>query len=55
VARYRELLTSPILIADGHACPPAGPGWGAELREDMLSQYPPVDFKQVESEPYGTF
>lgn len=55
VDRYAELLTAPIPIADGQARPPEGIGWGAALREDVLVRYPPVDFKQVDSEPYLAF
>ncbi len=53
--RYGEMLTNPLAIEDGHAIPPDGPGWGAELREDVIEKYPPVEFTQVESEPYLAF
>jgi len=50
--RYNELLTSPLEIEDGHAVPPGGPGWGTDLNEDALEQYPPHTFTPVESEGY---
>lgn len=55
LGRYNELLTQPIAIEDGHAMPPGGPGWGAAPREEIIAKYPPVDFTQVESEPYLAF
>lgn len=55
LGRYNEMLSQPIEIDDGHAAPPSGPGWGVDLREDVLAKYPPVEFKQVESEPYLEF
>ena len=53
--RYDELLTQPLALKDGHARPPAGPGWGADLREDVIAANPPVEFTPVESEPYEAF
>jgi galactonate dehydratase len=53
--RYNEVLTQPIEIVDGHCTPPDGPGWGVDLREDVLAKYPPVPFTPVESEPYREF
>ena len=53
--RYNEVLTRPIQIVDGHCTPPDGPGWGVELREDVLRKYPPVSYTPVESEPYLEF
>jgi L-alanine-DL-glutamate epimerase-like enolase superfamily enzyme len=44
-----------IETVEGHCTPPDGPGWGVELREDVLAQYPPVPFTPVESEPYREF
>jgi galactonate dehydratase len=53
--RYNEVLTKPIEIVDGHCTPPDGPGWGTDLREDVLRQYPPGPYTPVESEPYRKF
>ena len=52
---YGEVLTNPIVIEDGHAIPPSGPGWGTDLDEQVLSQHPPAEFTPVESEPYLEF
>ena len=52
---YNEILTQPIEVIDGHCVPPAGPGWGVELREDVMEQHPPKSFTPVESEPYVEF
>ena len=52
---YGEVLTNPIVIEDGHAVPPSGPGWGTDLDEQVLSQHPPAEFTPVESEPYLEF
>ena len=32
-----------------------GPGWGVDLREDVLARYPPVPCTPVASEPYQEF
>lgn len=48
--RYNEVLTDPIEIEDGTCKPPEGPGWGTELREDVIERYPPVDFTPIESD-----
>jgi len=52
---YQEVLTNPLIIEDGHAAPPVGPGWGAELNDAVLAQHPPAPFTPVESEPYLDF
>ena len=52
---YNEVLTQPIEVIDGHCVPPEGPGWGVELREDVMEQHPPKSFTPVESEPYVEF
>lgn len=36
-----ELLTSPPNVADGHLLLPGGPGWGADIREEVLAEHPP--------------
>ena len=53
--RYQAVLTNPLTIADGCGAPPDGPGWGTDLDDAALAQYPPSAFKQVESEPYMEF
>jgi len=52
---YQEVLTNPLVIADGYGAPPDGPGWGTDLDDAVLAKYPPSDFTPVESEPYGAF
>ena len=53
--RYTDVLTNDIVVEDGYAAPPAGPGWGTEIDVDRLALYPPGEFVQVESEPYLEF
>ena len=53
--RYNELLTQPLTVKDGHATPPDGPGWGVDLRDDVLERYPARSFTPIESEPYRLF
>ena len=52
---YQQVLTNPLVVADGCGTPPDGPGWGTDLDEAALAQYPPADFTPVESEPYLRF
>lgn len=52
---YQEVLTSPILVEDGYGAPPVGPGWGADLRDDVLAKYPPAAYTPIGSEPYLAF
>jgi len=52
---YQEVLTRPLIIADGYGAPPDGPGWGADLDDAALARYPPSSFTQIESEPYIEF
>jgi L-alanine-DL-glutamate epimerase-like enolase superfamily enzyme len=38
---WREELTTAVPeISDGMLTIPAGPGWGAEVREDVVSAHP---------------
>ena len=56
--RYNEVLTNPIVIEDGYCKLPEGPGWGTDIREDVLTKYPPVPYTPntpIESEPYRKF
>jgi len=52
---YQEVLTRPLVIADGYGAPPDGPGWGTDLDDAALAKYPPSSFTQIESEPYLEF
>ena len=47
--RYNEVLTHPFEIKDGYCTPPTGPGWGTDLREDIIAKYPPKDYNPVSS------
>ncbi len=40
VAWKSELVTNPPVIQDGHIALPAGPGWGADINEDVLRAHP---------------
>lgn len=55
IGLYNKVLTRPIEVLDGHCVPPEGPGWGVELREDVIEQHPPKLFTPIESEPYVEF
>ncbi len=55
IDRYNKVLTPPIEVIDGHCVPPEGPGWGVDLREDVMEQHPPKSFTPIESEPYLEF
>ena len=55
LALYDELLTEPIVISDGYAAPPNGPGWGADLEDTALAKYPPAASTPVDSEAYTEF
>ena len=52
---YQEVLTKPIQVEDGYGAPPEGPGWGADLKDDVVAAHPPAEFTPVESEPYLKF
>ncbi|MBT3270074.1 galactonate dehydratase [Candidatus Poribacteria bacterium] len=52
---YDEVLTNPLVIEDGQCRPPDGPGWGTDIDEDALAQYPPAAYTPVASEPYLQF
>jgi galactonate dehydratase len=52
---YQEVLTQPVLIEDGYGAPPDGPGWGADLIDDVIAENPPSDFTPIEDEPYLKF
>ena len=55
IGLYNEVLTQPIEVIDGHCVPPEGPGWGVDLKADILAKYPPKPFTPIESEPYVEF
>ncbi len=52
---YDAVLTKPLVIANGYGAPPAGPGWGTDIDDDALAQYPPAAFIPIEAEPYLDF
>lgn len=52
---YQKVLTHPLQVSDGYGAPPEGPGWGADLDDAVLAQYPPADYTPIESEPYLSF
>ncbi len=52
---YGEILTNPPQIENGYCTLPPGPGWGTDIREEVVRQYPPVPYTPVESEPYQQF
>ena len=52
---YQEVLTKPLIIADGYGTPPDGPGWGTDLNDTILAKHPPSDFTPLESEVYMAF
>jgi galactonate dehydratase len=52
---FDEVLTNPLVIEDGYCQLPERPGWGTDLREEVLRAHPPAPFKPVESEPYLDF
>ena len=52
---YNEVLTQPIEVIDGHCVPPEGPGWGVDLKADVIAKHPPKSFTPIESEPYVEF
>ena len=50
---YNEMLTEPIVIEDGYARLPEGPGWGTDLKEERIEAYPPHRYAPVRPwEPY---
>ena len=53
--RYEAILTNQIPIHDGFAIPPVGPGWGTDIDEGALKEFPPSDYTPVDSEPYTEF
>ena len=55
VDRYREVLTEPLVIDNGYGAPPDGPGWGTDIDDTVLAQYPPSALTPIESEPYREF
>jgi L-alanine-DL-glutamate epimerase-like enolase superfamily enzyme len=40
VAWKRDLVTCPPRIENGEICVPTGPGWGAEINEEVLEAHP---------------
>ncbi len=52
---YNEVLTNPIVVKDGYCTPPEGPGWGTDIKEDVIRKYPPSEYTPIDSEPYTPF
>ena len=52
---YQEVLTHPLVIADGFGAPPDGPGWGTDIDDAALAKYPPSSYTPIDSEPYVAF
>ena len=44
---YNEVLTSPIVIENGYARLPEGPGWGTDINEDVVRAHPPNPYSPV--------
>ena len=44
---YNEVLTNPMVIEDGYARLPAGPGWGTDIDEDVVRAHPPNAYSPV--------
>jgi galactonate dehydratase len=40
VAWATDLITTPLVIKDGYLERPTGPGWGADLNEELLQKHP---------------
>jgi hypothetical protein len=40
VAWKGELVTKPPVVRDGHVFLPEGPGWGADINEEVLRAHP---------------
>ena len=53
--RYNSVLTNPIPIDDGFAIPPVGAGWGTDIDDSSLKEFPPAEYIPVDSEPYRDF
>lgn len=52
---YNEVLTQPLVVRNGRCTPPEGPGWGTDLKEEIVGRYPPSDYTPIETEPYTPF
>ena len=44
---YNEVLTKPIEVENGYLKVPEGPGWGADIREDVVLSHPPRPYSPV--------
>ncbi|MBR91624.1 MAG: galactonate dehydratase [Dehalococcoidia bacterium] len=53
--KYRKVLTNDINIQDGYASISEEPGWGTDINEESLKEFPPSDYIPIESEPYTDF
>lgn len=52
---YNEVLTESLEINDGRCHLNDKPGWGYDLKEEIVNKYPPTNYIPVESEPYSPF
>ena len=52
---YKKVLTNNINIENGFATIPDGPGWGTDIDEEALKEFPTSKYISVESEPYKDF
>jgi len=44
---FNEVLTEPIVIEDGYAVLSDRPGWGTDIREDVIRAHPPNEYSPV--------
>jgi galactonate dehydratase len=44
---YNEVLTEPIAIEGGQMQLPEGPGWGTDIKEDVIEAHPPMEHSPV--------
>ena len=44
---YQQMLTVPIEVEDGYARLPEGPGWGTDIREEVIRDHPPLPYSPV--------
>lgn len=44
---YNEVLTKPIEVENGYLKVPEGPGWGTDIREDVVLSHPPRPYSPV--------
>ncbi len=52
---YKKVLTNNIVIENGFTAPPTGSGWGTDIDEEALKEFPPSEYTPIDSEPYKEF